>query len=519
MLEENVNGSASSSSAYDMNGHRMVPGSNSEQSAGGVSTNGTTASNDFTSNGVGSQPNNNHIERVQLDKTNRDIVRLIGQHLKLIGLDRTAQMLMQESGCSLEHPAATKFREHVLSGDWHKADYDLQELQSIVDDDLKLTAKHTNLIEMKFLLLEQKYLEYLDDSRPIDALHVLRNELTPLQHNTPRVHQLSSYMMCTNNEELYERAGWEGKNIRSRTRLMDRLQSFLPASVMLPPRRLHSLLRQAVELQTEHCTHHDMAWETSIDNVSLLSDHNCSNTSHAFPIHPVQVCGCWQHQRVVVLMFLFFFRCLTSIPMKCGTVNSHPMVSNWRQAPKTLSALSGTLIPSAITWNNWSRSSVMPMASPSSPGHQIPNISSLAVPKSHPNFLSSTLKSLSFTQRSLIRMTNRLHVPRLLPTVSALWLEAFVANSTCVIWKERYWTIGTVFAWTRSPFSATIKLFLVLTHTIVSATIVSSHGTTLTWFRSKILSWHSQSTQRTAWRCWMSHHKAFICGICVISAW
>lgn len=344
MLEENVNGSATSSSAYDMNGHRMVSGNNSEQS-----TNGTTASNDFTSNGVGNQSNNNHIERVQLDKTNRDVVRLIGQHLKLIGLDRTAHMLMQESGCSLEHPAATKFRDHVLSGDWHKADYDLQELQSLVDDE-KLTAKQANLIEMKFLLLEQKYLEYLDDSRPIDALHVLRNELTPLQHNTPRVHQLSSYMMCTNNEELYERAGWEGKNIRSRTRLMDRLQSFLPASVMLPPRRLHSLLRQAVELQTEHCTHHDMAWETTIDNVSLLSDHNCSNNSQAFPIHPVQV-SCTSECALCPCphVYLLAFRCLTSIPMKCGTANSHQMVSSWRRAPKTRSASYGTSIPSAIT--------------------------------------------------------------------------------------------------------------------------------------------------------------------------
>lgn len=139
-------------------------------------------------------------QSIQLDETNRDVVRLIGQHLKLIGLDRTAHMLMQESGCTLEHPAATKFREHVLSGDWHKADYDLAELQNIVECD-KL-SKH-NLIEMKFLILEQKYLEYLDDSRPIDALHVLRNELTPLQHNTPRVHQLSSYMMCTNNEVIF----------------------------------------------------------------------------------------------------------------------------------------------------------------------------------------------------------------------------------------------------------------------------------------------------------------------------
>jgi len=49
--------------------------------------------------------------------------------------------------------------------------------------------------EMKFLLLEQKYLEYLEDGRALDALHVLRNELTPLQHNTARVHQLSRLVL------------------------------------------------------------------------------------------------------------------------------------------------------------------------------------------------------------------------------------------------------------------------------------------------------------------------------------
>lgn len=61
---------------------------------------------------------------------------------------------------------------------------------------------------MKFLLLEQKYLEYLEAGRALDALHVLRNELTPLQHHTPRVHQLSSYMMCSDNRDLYHRTKW-----------------------------------------------------------------------------------------------------------------------------------------------------------------------------------------------------------------------------------------------------------------------------------------------------------------------
>lgn len=61
---------------------------------------------------------------------------------------------------------------------------------------------------MKFLLLEQKYLEYLEEGRVFDALHVLRNELTPLNHNTVRVHQLSSYMMCSGTQELLSRTSW-----------------------------------------------------------------------------------------------------------------------------------------------------------------------------------------------------------------------------------------------------------------------------------------------------------------------
>lgn len=67
----------------------------------------------------------------------------------------------------------------------------------------------------------------------------------------------------------------EGKGDVSRGRLVDKLQSYLPPNVMLPPRRLRSLLKQAVEMQAERCSCHDVAWNTDLDNVSLLTDHNC----------------------------------------------------------------------------------------------------------------------------------------------------------------------------------------------------------------------------------------------------
>lgn len=47
---------------------------------------------------------------------------------------------------------------------------------------------------MKFLLLQQKYLEFLEDGKVLEALQVLRGELTPLKYNTDRIHVLSGYV-------------------------------------------------------------------------------------------------------------------------------------------------------------------------------------------------------------------------------------------------------------------------------------------------------------------------------------
>jgi hypothetical protein len=50
--------------------------------------------------------------------------------------------------------------------------------------------------------------------------------------------------------------------------------AFLPASVMLPPRRLKTLLNQAVQLQVERCPFHYV--EQSAADYCLLTDHICS---------------------------------------------------------------------------------------------------------------------------------------------------------------------------------------------------------------------------------------------------
>jgi hypothetical protein len=45
---------------------------------------------------------------------------------------------------------------------------------------------------------------------------------------------------------------------------------------MLPPKRLESLLAQAIELQQEKCTYHIKPGNLTIEDVSLLQDHACT---------------------------------------------------------------------------------------------------------------------------------------------------------------------------------------------------------------------------------------------------
>ncbi|XP_077781740.1 WD repeat-containing protein 26 isoform X4 [Podarcis muralis] len=250
-------------------------------------------------------------KKKRLSQSDEDVIRLIGQHLHGLGLNQTVDLLMQESGCRLEHPSATKFRNHVMEGEWDKAENDLNELKPLVHSPHAIVGEPTQLKwectplkeqssfsphltccflscqRMKFLLLQQKYLEYLEDGKVLEALQVLRCELTPLKYNTERIHILSGYLMCSHAEDLRAKAEWEGKGTTSRSRLLDKLQTYLPPSVMLPPRRLQNLLRQAVELQRDRCLYHNTKLDNNLDSVSLLIDHVCSRKQ--FPCYTQQI--------------------------------------------------------------------------------------------------------------------------------------------------------------------------------------------------------------------------------------
>ncbi|KIY43516.1 WD40 repeat-like protein [Fistulina hepatica ATCC 64428] len=237
--------------------------------ANGAVTNGTSTS---TSNGIGKAA---PPPRTVLDPTatlydDSDIsrvefVRLVLQTLRDLGYSSSADTLEAESGYELESPDASNFRKYILEASWDAAEHALTHLG----------VDHDALWQSKLLIRQQKYLELLEDNDSAAALKVLRNELAPLNVEPNRLHLLSSYLMCSNSEDLRERAQWQGGRRASRQRLMEQLHSFIPSSIIIPPRRLDVLFHQSRSWQIAQCLYHNMP---SLED-SLFTDHRCDKSA------------------------------------------------------------------------------------------------------------------------------------------------------------------------------------------------------------------------------------------------
>ena len=100
----------------------------------------------------------------------QELVRLIGQHLVSMGLDKSAEILISETGTKLEHPSATEFRTAILSGEWDRA-------LSALDDLKPQIKKIAKIHSMTFAIFEQKFLELLEEGDCLKAFHCLRLDL------------------------------------------------------------------------------------------------------------------------------------------------------------------------------------------------------------------------------------------------------------------------------------------------------------------------------------------------------
>ena len=202
-----------------------------------------------------------------------------------MGYSSIAQSLSRESGCELENSTVASFRSAVLDGSWTRAEELLSLAVTASEDGSNRTAAavaaaaaSSGLVlapgsdrdAMRFWIRQQKYLELLEEGDNTRALRVLRSQLTPLRHDTPRLHLLSNLLFCKSADALKARAGWDGAKGTSRQALLSQLSKSISPSVMLPENRLAGLLQQVKQQQIDTCLYH-----TAASSPSLYSDHFC----------------------------------------------------------------------------------------------------------------------------------------------------------------------------------------------------------------------------------------------------
>lgn len=105
------NGSASTTTGQQSNGTSGLNTNNSNN-------NGESVHEDAANSPASLVKSELPFNKKEFSKGQRDILRVIGQFLRYLGLNKTTEMLIDESGCMLEHPAATTFCSLVMTGNW-----------------------------------------------------------------------------------------------------------------------------------------------------------------------------------------------------------------------------------------------------------------------------------------------------------------------------------------------------------------------------------------------------------------
>eukprot|EP00884_Botryococcus_braunii_P020191 jgi/Botrbrau1/6856/Bobra.152_2s0015.1 len=193
--------------------------------------------------------------------TKEDLLRLIIQQIYLFGYDEVAGKLEHDSNTKVEHPDIKSLRQAVEVGNWSAAVGIVKEL------DLEEKSKN----EAVFIILKAKFLEGLERRDKLKALQCLREELSPIPGYLENVKQLSALLLCSTPQELYSKADCRRSETPGRQWLIQELQGVLPASLMVPERRLEQLVDQAIAWQLAQCA----GFNSDKVQVSLLSDFTC----------------------------------------------------------------------------------------------------------------------------------------------------------------------------------------------------------------------------------------------------
>ncbi|KAK9275970.1 hypothetical protein L1049_023246 [Liquidambar formosana] len=191
-----------------------------------------------------------------------EFIKIITRALYSLGYDKTGALLEEESGIPLHSSVVDLFMQQVLDGKW---DESLATLHMIGLSD------ETIVKSASFLILEQKFFEFLNVDKVMAALDTLRTEIVPLCINIGRVHELAACIISPSKYGVLGHSGQDIVGATSRSKILEKLQRLLPAAVTIPEKRLEHLVELALDVQRDACVFHN----TFDSELSLYSDHQC----------------------------------------------------------------------------------------------------------------------------------------------------------------------------------------------------------------------------------------------------
>ncbi|KAI8608659.1 WD40-repeat-containing domain protein [Chytriomyces sp. MP71] len=207
------------------------------------------------------------------DLQHSERVRLVAQMLYSLGMGESATRVLSDARLRLESESSESLKSALQNGDFARAEECLK----------SETPASSKSIEHSILAIRtQKYSE-LVRSQPVQALKVLRDEITPLclsPNDHPLLQKLTSLIMVPQPTD----ASLVQISISAeRKELLNNLQRSLGPHTMLPDNRLETLLVQAVQYQARECLYHNVPNES----ISLFNDHVCDRSM--FPSKTIHV--------------------------------------------------------------------------------------------------------------------------------------------------------------------------------------------------------------------------------------
>ncbi|KAG7037506.1 WD repeat-containing protein 26, partial [Cucurbita argyrosperma subsp. argyrosperma] len=203
-----------------------------------------------------------------------EFVRIIANALYSLGYEKTGAYLEEESGIPLYSPAVNVLMQQIHDGKWDESVETLQKI-GLPDEHVVRSAS--------VLVLEQKFFELVERDEVTKALQTLRTEIAPYHVNEHRIRELSSCLVAPSMRAQVNSYGQQSAKAKARTQLLEELQKLLPASLMIPEKRLEYLVERALLLQRDACTFHN-----SLSNeMSLYTDHDCGKNQ--IPSQTLQV--------------------------------------------------------------------------------------------------------------------------------------------------------------------------------------------------------------------------------------